>query len=222
MFTIRCEDLYKAFGQGRAKTKAIQGITASFSTGHFYSIIGTSGSGKSTFLHLLSGFLFPDSGSIYYGNILINSLTRKEMESIRRKHIGFVFQDYQLLPELSVRENIMLPLIFNHIPVDDEWCNTILDKLGIFNIASKYPRELSGGEQQRVAIGRAMIHQPPFIFADEPTGNLDKKTSESVLNLLLDMRKLYDPMILLVTHDLDIARSADKIIYIEDGRLCNP
>lgn len=222
MSIIRCEDIHKSFGKGNAKTNAVQGITASFSTGKFYSVIGKSGSGKSTFLHLLSGILFPDSGAIYYDDILISSISRAELDKIRRKQVGFVFQDYQLLPELTVKENIILPLILNHTAIDDKWYTQIMNKLDILKAADKYPNELSGGEQQRVAIGRAMIHQPPFIFADEPTGNLDKKTSASVLKLFVEIRDLYDPMILLVTHDLDIARSADEVLYIEDGRLCSP
>ena len=222
MATIRCENICKSFGKGNAKTDAVQGITATFSTGNFYSIIGKSGSGKSTLLHLLSGILQPDSGCIYYNDVPIHTMRRSELDMVRRTQVGFVFQDYQLLPEITVKENILMPLILNHSPIDEQWCTKIMGALNISGIADKYPHTLSGGEQQRVAIGRAIIHRPPFFFADEPTGNLDKKSSGAVLNLLLEIRKLYDPMILLVTHDLDIARSADKLFHIEDGKLCNP
>lgn len=222
MSEIKCENICKSFGIGPSKVDAVRGITSSFSTGVFYSIIGKSGSGKSTLLHLLSGILSPSSGRIYYDGVALDSLNKREMEKLRRTQVGFIFQDYQLLPELTVRENIILPLILNQSPVDNNWCSTILERLEIKDIANKYPQELSGGQQQRVAIGRAMVHRPPYIFADEPTGNLDKKTRESVLNLLVEARSLYDPMILLVTHDLDIARSADLVLYLEDGKLCTP
>lgn len=222
MSEIKCENICKSFGIGPSKVDAVRGVTSSFSTGVFYSIIGKSGSGKSTLLHLLSGILRPSSGRIYYNGVALDSLNKREMEKLRRTQVGFIFQDYQLLPELTVRENIILPLILNQSPVDNNWCSTILERLEIKDIANKYPQEISGGQQQRVAIGRAMVHRPPYIFADEPTGNLDKKTRESVLNLLVEARSLYDPMVLLVTHDLDIARSADIVLYLEDGKLCTP
>lgn len=218
MSMIRCEKIVKSFGKGNGKTIAVQGISETFQTGVFYSVIGRSGSGKSTLLHLLSGITQPDSGSIYYDDVEINTLGKKEQNQIRRTRTGFVFQDYQLLPELTVFENMILPLVLNDSPIDEAWCNRILHQLEIEDISHRYPDEISGGQQQRTAIGRAIVHKPSFIFADEPTGNLDKKTSESVLKLLVDIRALYDPMILLVTHDLDIARSADKLLHIEDGR----
>lgn len=218
MHEIRCDQLSKTFGTGAGAVEAVRGVTASFCSGTFYSIIGKSGSGKSTLLNMLSGLLEPTSGKVYYDGVEISKLSRRETEKVRRTQVGFIFQDYQLLPELTVKENIILPQILNDSPVDEVWCNTILERLEITDIAHKYPQELSGGQQQRVAIGRAIIHRPPFIFADEPTGNLDRKTREAVLGLLLEIRSLYDPMILLVTHDLDIARSADTILYIEDGR----
>lgn len=218
MHEIRCELLTKTFGTGASAVTAVREVTASFHAGTFYSIIGKSGSGKSTLLHMLSGILKPTAGKIWYDGVELGTLPQRESEKLRRTQVGFIFQDYQLLPELTVKENILLPLILNDSPIDEAWCETILERLEITDIAHKYPQELSGGQQQRVAIGRAMIHRPPFIFADEPTGNLDRKTRESVLKLLLEIRTLYDPMILLVTHDLDIARSADTILYIEDGR----
>lgn len=219
MAEIRCKNIWKSYGKGSAKVDAIRGISATFSSGMFYSIIGKSGSGKSTLLYLLSGILSPDSGEIYYNDMLFNSNPQKKNEDVRRSHVGFVFQDYQLLPELTIRENIILPLILDNQPIDEEWYRKIICRLEIESLENRYPQELSGGQQQRVVIGRAMIHRPPFIFADEPTGNLDKKSSKAVLDLLLEIRNLYDPMILLVTHDLDIARSADEIIYIEDGAI---
>lgn len=219
MIVIRCENLHKSFGAGAAKTAAIRGITASFESGKFYSVIGKSGSGKSTLLYLLSGILSPDQGEVYYGETALSSTGKNELEKIRRQQVGVIFQDYQLLPELTVKENILLPQVLDHREPDHEWCSQILERLEIADIACKYPNELSGGQQQRVAIARAIMNRPAFLFADEPTGNLDKKTSESVLNFLMEVRGLYHPMILLVTHDLDIARSADTILHIEDGKL---
>lgn len=219
MNVIRCENLHKIFGTGAAKTAAIRGITASFECGKVYSVIGKSGSGKSTLLYLLSGILSPDQGEVYYGEYQLSTMSRSGLEKIRRQQVGIIFQDYQLLPELTVMENILLPQVLDHREPDYEWCRQIMDRLEIADIENKSPAELSGGQQQRVAIGRAIMNRPAFLFADEPTGNLDKRTSESVLNFLLEVRGLYNPMILLVTHDLDIARSADTILHIEDGKL---
>ena len=136
-----------------------------------------------------------------------------------KKEIGIVFQNYQLLPELTVNENILLPCILLQQPIETHWCNEILDKLEITDIQNKYPAQLSGGQQQRCAIARAFINHPTLLFCDEPTGNLDKKTSESILNFLLEIQRFSKTTIILVTHDLDIARSADKILHIEDGTL---
>lgn len=219
MAYIRCENLCKSFGRGTVRTDAVRGITAGFTGGEFYSVIGKSGSGKSTFLHLLSGILSPDEGTVYYDGVALSSMDKRALESLRRRQVGVIFQDFQLLPELTARENIILPQILDDREPDIDWCDTILERLEIADIARKYPYELSGGEQQRVSIGRAIMNRPAFLFADEPTGNLDKQTSESVLNFLIEVRSLYHPMILLVTHDLDIARSADHILHIEDGKL---
>lgn len=221
MSTLKCEKLHYTYTSGQQQTKAIRGIDLSFHTGTIYSIIGRSGSGKSTLLHLLSGILLPDEGNIYYDDIRINSLDQPSLSEVRRKNTGIVFQNYQLLPELTVTENIILPSIIDHRTPDMNWAAQIMKRLEITDIAKKHPFELSGGQQQRVSIGRAIMNRPPFLFADEPTGNLDKKTSESVLDFLLDIKNLYAPLIILVTHDLDIARSADIVLHIEDGVLVN-
>ena len=219
MAEIRCENIWKSYGKGAGRVDAVRGVTATFSGGKFYSIIGKSGSGKSTLLYLLSGILSPDCGDIYYNNVRINSAEKKKPGAIKGDQVGFVFQDYQLLPEFTLRENIILPLVLNNQTIDEQWYKKIIQHLDIEALENRFPQELSGGQQQRVVIGRAVIHRPPFIFADEPTGNLDKKSSRAVLDLLLEIRNLYDPMILLVTHDLDIARSADEILSIEDGMI---
>jgi putative ABC transport system ATP-binding protein len=218
MSILQCENLHKTYGKGNHSSYAVRGITASFEMDTFYSIIGKSGSGKSTFLHLLSGLLKPDEGEIIYDGIPLSSMNEKQIEQIK-KQTGIIFQNYQLLPELTVRENILLPSILFDEEENKEWCDEILDKLQITDIQDKYPSELSGGQQQRCAIGRAFINHPKYLFCDEPTGNLDKKTSESVLNFLLEIRELSNPTIVLVTHDLDIARSADVVLHIEDGKL---
>ena len=221
MSTLRCENLHYTYTSGQQQTKAIRGINLSFQTGMVYSIIGRSGSGKSTLLHLLSGILAPSEGDIYYDDIRLNGLDQHSLSELRRKNTGIVFQNYQLLPELTVAENIILPSILDHRQPDMDWASKIMERLEISDIAGKHPSELSGGQQQRVSIGRAIMNRPPFLFADEPTGNLDKKTSENVLDFLLDIKNLYAPLLILVTHDLDIARSADTVLHIEDGALLN-
>lgn len=145
-------------------------------------------------------------------------MNEQQLEHIKKK-TGIVFQNYQLLPELTVRENILLPTVLLEEKCDEEWCDVILEKLQMTDIQSKYPDQLSGGQQQRCAIGRAFMNRPEYLFCDEPTGNLDKKTSESVLNFMLEIKQLTKPTIILVTHDLDIARSADVVLHIEDGKL---
>lgn len=219
MKAISCENLCKTFGSGNNAVHAVNGITAQFEPGTFYSIIGRSGSGKSTFLYLLSGILMPDQGEVYYGKYALSQMKQRQLERYRRRHTGFIFQDYRLLEELTVKENILLPAVLDGKDPDMEWCDAVMESLSITDIANRFPFELSGGQQQRTAIGRAIMNKPSCLFADEPTGNLDKKTGEAVLDFLLHIRKLYKPMILLVTHDLDIARSADVMLQIEDGRL---
>ena len=213
---IRCENLHKIYGKGDGATHAVRGVNVSFEQGTFYSIIGESGSGKSTLLYLLSGLLKLDQGEIFYDDVPLSVMKEEEKIHLKRR-ISLIFQDYQLLPELTVRENILLPCFLHEEQADQEWCDAILDRLQIREIENKYPDQLSGGQQQRTAIGRAFMTKPEYLFCDEPTGNLDRKTSESVLHLLMEVRDLCDPLIILVTHDLDIARSADIVLHIEDG-----
>lgn len=218
MKVLECKNLHKTYGKGNHASYALRGISASFEEDCFYSVIGKSGSGKSTLLHVLSGLVNFDEGEVLYEGVSLSSMNEQEKETLKRK-IGIVFQNYQLLPELTVKENILLPIVLLREEVDDAWCNKIMEKLQITDIQNKYPDELSGGQQQRCAIGRAFIKHPKYLFCDEPTGNLDKKTSASVLEFLLEIRELCKPTIILVTHDLDIARSADVILHIEDGKL---
>lgn len=216
---LRCEQLTKGFGNGHARTIAVQAVQQDFEQGKIYSIIGKSGSGKSTLLYLLSGLMKPDDGWVAVDGQRLDQLNERQLAVLRRQKIGFVFQDYRLLPELTVQENILLPQILDGQPPDETWCQHVLDQLGLSAMAQKYPYQMSGGEQQRVAIGRAIINRPGLLFADEPTGNLDMKTGEAVLDFLLSAQELYHPTILLVTHDLDIARCADHLLRMEDGHL---
>lgn len=215
---LTCSNLKKSYGNDSLKTEIIHGIQLELKKGIFYSIIGKSGCGKTTLLYLLSGLLKPDEGQVWLDGKNLEQIKEEEMEDIRRNKIGFVFQDYQLLPELTVKENILLPQILDNRIPQEEWINQILEKLGLSILADKFPYELSGGEQQRTAIGRAIVNRPDIIFADEPTGNLDNKTSEEVLDFLLSVHKEYHPAILMVTHDLDLARSAEVVFHMEDGR----
>ncbi len=219
---IVCRNLKKTYGNRQRKNEVIHGISLELEKGTFYSMIGKSGSGKTTLLYLLSGLLKADGGEILLEGKNLEQMTEAELERIRRKKIGFVFQDYQLLPELTVRENILLPQILDGQDLDEEWSSQILEKLGLTSLADRFPDELSGGEQQRTAIGRAIVNRPDILFADEPTGNLDNKTSEEVLDFLLSVHREYRPAILLVTHDLDLARSAEVVLHIADGRLLEP
>lgn len=218
-YAIQCENIMKTYKNKQIQIQAIRNISMKIVAGNFVSIIGKSGSGKSTLLYLLSGLLPLDGGLVWLLGEKLNDMPLRTIEQFRRQKLGFVFQNYQLLPELTVYENIVLPKILDETSVDTDWAAEIIDTLGIKELLSRYPQQLSGGQQQLVAIGRAFIHQPEIIFADEPTGNLDNRTGEEVLNLLLMMRRLYRPTILLVTHNLNLARSADEIFHLEDGCL---
>ena len=216
---LEARNIEKSFGRGSASVKAINGISISIENGIFYSIIGKSGSGKTTLLRLLSGLLKPDSGEILYDGLSMTDWDEGERQSFRRKKIGLVFQDFKLFPELSVKENILLPMLLDGRTADESRCNKLMTALEIENLAEKRADEVSGGEAQRCAIARALINNPEVIFADEPTGNLDRKSSEKVLELLLRIHGSFSTSIVMVTHDLDMARCADRIIKLEDGRI---
>lgn len=216
---LRCERLTKVFGSGHSRTVAVREVSQNFEQGKLYSIIGKSGSGKSTLLYLLSGLMKADDGWVEIGGRKLDRYSESQLAALRRKQMGFVFQDYQLLPELTAKENILLPQVLDGQHPDENWCHHVMEQLELTGMADKFPGQLSGGEQQRVAIGRAAINRPAILFADEPTGNLDKKTGEAVLDFLLAVQALYQPTILLVTHDLDVARCADQLLRMEDGRL---
>ncbi len=216
---LSCKDLGKIYGTKQNQVQAVTSVNLKLQKGKFYCIIGKSGSGKTTLLHLLAGMEKPDSGTVWLNGVELSQLTEVSLARLRRRHMGFVFQDYQLLPELTVEENICLPFLLDKKEIDFDWLKILLEALSLTELQNRYPTELSGGEQQRTAVARAISQRPSILFADEPTGNLDKKTSEELLDFLLKLHRKYDLTILLVTHDLDIARCGDEILFLEDGCL---
>ncbi len=214
---LEATGLHKVYSSGEAKTHALRGVNYTFYDNRFYAVIGKSGSGKSTLLHLISGMETPTEGSVLYRSQNIGNMKDAELSKLKRQKFGFVFQAYNLLPELCVLENIMLPADLDKQKADKTYVKEILQTLGIQDKIRKYPSQLSGGEQQRVAIARALINKPEIIFADEPTGNLDQQNGNAVIDLLVKLHRQFRQTIILVTHDNDIAACADEIIYIQDG-----
>ena len=216
---LKCENLTKIYGNEENKTIALDNVSFNVKRGQFISIIGASGSGKSTLLHLLGGVDKPTSGSVFINNIDIHSLTENDLSAFRRKEIGLIYQFYNLLPIMNVKENILLPSQLDKRKIDEKELNDLINVLGLEDRVTHLPNQLSGGQQQRVAIGRALINHPALILADEPTGNLDSKSSEEIVELLKVSNKKYNQTILLVTHDEKIAKEADRIITIKDGKI---
>lgn len=217
---LEAKGLTKSYQSGKQKIEVLKNIDAEFENGIFYAITGRSGSGKSTFLHILSGLEKPDTGSIMMNGKKLENYKSQEMAEFRRRHMGFVFQQFNLLEEYDVKTNICMPLKLDHKKEDSVFLKEITEHLGIEKILKKYPDELSGGEQQRVAIARSLIAKPEILFADEPTGNLDKKTADETLDLLLECAYRYGQTLILVTHDMEIAERADYVLKIEGGRIC--
>ena len=206
---LKCENLTKIYGNEDNKTIALDDVSFSVKKGQFVSIIGASGSGKSTLLHLLGGVDKPTSGKVIINNIDIHQLIEDQLAEFRRKEIGIIYQFYNLLPIMNVKENIILPCQLDKRKVDEKELNDLIHVLGLENRIAHLPNQLSGGQQQRVAIGRALINHPALILADEPTGNLDSKSSREIIELLKLSNKKYNQTILLVTHDEKIAQEAD-------------
>ena len=217
---LEAKGLTKSYQSGKQKIEVLKNIDAAFENGIFYAITGRSGSGESTFLHILSGLEKPDTGSIMMNGKKLENYKSQEMAEFRRRHMGFVFQQFNLLEEYDVKTNICMPLKLDHKKEDSVFLKEITEHLGIEKILKKYPDELSGGEQQRVAIARSLIAKPEILFADEPTGNLDKKTADETLELLLECAYRYGQTLILVTHDMEIAERADYVLKIEGGRIC--
>ena len=217
MEILRVSDLKKTYGKGDTAVEALKGINLSVQKGEFIAIVGTSGSGKSTLLHMLGGLDRPTSGSVSIDGKDIFTLKDEELTIFRRRKIGFVFQSFNLVPVLSVYENIVLPIELDGNVPDKEFVDQIIDTLGLTEKRNAYPNQLSGGQQQRVAIARALSSAPQVILADEPTGNLDSKTSQDVLGLLKVIGEKYSQTIIMITHNDEIAQMADRIIRIDDG-----
>ena len=219
MEILRVENLVKTYGKGENKVKAVDNISFSVEKGELVAIVGASGSGKSTILHLLGGVDRPTSGKVYIDGKDIYSLSNDNLAIFRRRQIGIIYQFYNLIPILNVKENITLPCDLDGQNIDKERLDSLLKTLGLENRANHLPNELSGGQQQRVSIGRAMINNPAIILADEPTGNLDSKASDEIVSLLKLSNKKYNQTVIIITHDLEIAKQADRVITVEDGKI---
>lgn len=216
---LQANNIKKVYHSAAGDVCAVKDVSINFEKGLFYAFIGKSGSGKSTLLHVLGGLDRPTEGTVLIDGTDLFSYSDEKMAIFRRRHMGFVFQQFNLLDEYNVYNNICMPLKLDGKSIDKTYFDEIVNMLGINKLIKKYPRELSGGEQQRAAIARAMISKPQLIFADEPTGNLDKKTSEETMNLLLDCARKMGQTLIVVTHDLDIAKKADIVIQLEDGNI---
>lgn len=219
MNILQAKDLTKIYGSGENAVYALNGVNFSVEKGEFVAVVGTSGSGKSTLLHMLGGLDRPTSGSVTVDGKEIFSLKDEELTIFRRRKIGFVFQNYNLVPVLNVYENIVLPVQLDGKVPDAAYIDSIIETLGLETKLQNLPNNLSGGQQQRVAIARALASKPAIILADEPTGNLDSKTSQDVLGLLKVTSQKYAQTIVMITHNEEIAQLADRIIRIEDGKI---
>ena len=219
MSILTTRELRKIYGSGDTEVRALDGVNLSVERGEFVAIVGTSGSGKSTLLHMLGGLDRPTSGTVTVDGKDIFSLKDEALTIFRRRKIGFVFQNYNLVPVLNVYENIVLPIQLDGNPVDVDYVNQIVEALGLSGKLNALPGQLSGGQQQRVAIARALAAKPAIILADEPTGNLDSRTSQDVLSLMKTTGARFGQTIVMITHNEEIAQMADRIIRIEDGRI---
>ena len=219
MKILYTENLSKHYGKGESLVRALDNVDLEINEGEFVAIIGKSGSGKSTLLHMIGGLDIPTSGKVYIDNKNIFTLKEEELAVFRRRKIGFIFQSYNLIPSLNVWENVVLPIGFDGREVDECFIKELLKSLGLENKHDVLPNTLSGGQQQRVAIARALATRPAIILADEPTGNLDSKTSDEVMSILKSMSKKYSQTLVMITHDDSIAQMADRVIFIEDGRV---
>ena len=219
MEILNVKKLSKKYGKGENEFLALNNVSFKVQKGEFIVIVGKSGSGKSTLLHLLGGLDKPSSGSVFINNQDIYKRSDKNLTVFRRKYIGIIYQFYNLIPVLSVKENILLPALFDGRNIGDKKINDMLKSLGLLNKADAYPNNLSGGQQQRVAIGRALINHPKILLADEPTGNLDSRNSKHVMKLLEFYNKKYRQTIIMVTHDMSLAKRASRIITMSDGKI---
>ncbi len=219
MEIVKVENLSKVYGAGDTKVVALDKVSFSVNEGEFVAIVGASGSGKSTLLHLLGGVDKPTSGSVIINNKDIYKLNDDDLAKFRRREVGLIYQFYNLIPILNVKENITLPLDLDNRKAAPEKLNNLIKLLGLEKRVNHLPSELSGGQQQRVSIGRALIAHPSIVLADEPTGNLDSKSSDEIITLLRRCNQEYNQTIIMITHNLELAKMADRIIEIEDGHI---
>ena len=219
MEILRVENLSKVYGKGDTAVKALDGVSFSVQKGEFLAIIGPSGSGKSTLLHILGGVDVPSAGKVYIDNVDVYAQDETNLAIFRRRQIGLIYQFYNLIPVLNVEENITLPLLLDGRKVDPKHLQNLIATLGLEKRLGHLPNQLSGGQQQRVSIGRALVANPAIVLADEPTGNLDSKNSQEIMDLLRVSNKKYHQTLIVITHDPAIAKKADRIIRIEDGHI---
>lgn len=220
MSILELQNVRKIYGEQESQVKALRNVNMQVEEGEFVAIVGTSGSGKSTLLNLIGGLDNPTQGKIFIKNREIGSLSRKKLTIFRRRNIGFVFQNYSLMPVLNVYDNVALPITFDRGKhINHKFIEELLRELGIWEKRKKYPNELSGGQQQRVAIARALVNKPAILLCDEPTGNLDSATTIEVMGLLKSSCRKYKQTILMVTHNEAIAQTCDRVIHIEDGQI---
>lgn len=219
MEILRCEGVEKVFGKGESQTAALRGIDLSVEKGEFVAIVGASGSGKSTLLHILGSVDRPTRGSVTVDGVELGKLNAAEAAIFRRRKVGLIYQFYNLIPTLTVEKNILMPMLLDKRKPDAAYLETIVSALGIADKMEHMPSQLSGGQQQRAAIARSLIYRPAILFADEPTGNLDRRNAREIMDLLKLSNRNWKQTILLITHDEKIALEADRIVTIEDGRI---
>lgn len=219
MKILEVTNLCKTYGKGDTMVKALDNVSFSVEKGEFVAIIGPSGSGKSTLLHILGGVDVPTKGSVVINQTDISNLDETALAIFRRRQIGLIYQFYNLIPILTVQENLTLPLLLDGRKPDEKQISTLVKRLGLENRLDHLPNQLSGGQQQRVSIGRALVNNPALILADEPTGNLDSENSKEIISLLRQFNKDFNQTVIIITHDEKIANSADRVITIEDGKI---
>ena len=219
MEILRVENLCKRYGKDSTLVEALKNVSFKVEKGEFVAIVGPSGSGKSTLLHILGGVDKPTSGHVYVEGTDVFSLNENNLAIFRRRQVGLIYQFYNLIPILNVKENISLPVLLDGKDPDEKYLHELIETLGLENRVNHLPNELSGGQQQRVSIGRALIYHPSLLLADEPTGNLDSKSSHEIMELLEISNKRYGQTIIMITHDESLAMHADRIITIEDGKI---
>ena len=219
MEILKVENFCKTYGKGETLVKALDNVSFSVEKGEFVAIVGSSGSGKSTLLHILGGVDRPTSGKVYVDGEDVYKLNETNLAIFRRRQVGLIYQFYNLIPILNVKENMTLPILLDSKKVDEKYLDELIEILGLTNRVNHLPNELSGGQQQRVSIGRALMNRPTLLLADEPTGNLDSKASKEIIELLKLSNKKYKQTIIMITHDHDLALNASRIITLEDGKI---